>query len=441
MENNIATKLSLIASKAQENKQLKFTSLIHHFNFEYLWECYQNLEKGKAAGTDGRTKESYSEQEIKQLLTKTIQELKEHKYQPSPVKRIYIEKPGSNKRRPLGLPTVRDKVIQLGAKKMLEAIWEQDFLNCSYGYRPKRNAHEALKAINHMMMQKKINYLIDADIKSFFDTLEHKWLMEFIGLRISDPRFKSLIYKFLKSGIMEEGKFQGTKLGTPQGGIVSPVLANIYLHYVLDLWYNGKVKKELKGQSQLIRYADDFIIGFQCKEDAVKVLSELKERFAKFNLQLAEDKTKIIEFGRFAKENTKKRGGGKPQTFDFLGFTHYCSQTRDGRFKLGVKTSKKSLKKSLKSMNEWLRKVRNLDKQKEIWDKAKSKLRGHYQYYGISGNFESIKQFHCHARKMLFKWLNRRSQKKSYNWKSFNQYIAKYPLPKPELKFQIYNTW
>lgn len=441
METNTATKLILIAEKAKENKKLKFTSLMHHFNFEYLWTCYQNLEKGKAAGADGRTKESYTEQEIKALLNVTIQDLKTRKYKPSPVKRIYIEKPGSSKIRPLGLPTVRDKVIQSVAKNILEAIWEQDFLNCSYGYRPQRNAHQALKAINHMVMQKKVNYLIDADIKSFFDTLDHKWLMEFLSQRISDPHFKSLVYKFLKSGILEKGKFQETNLGTPQGGIISPVLANIYLHYVLDLWYNGKVKKELKGQSQLIRYADDFIIGFQFKEDAVKVLNELKERFAKFNLELAEDKTKIIEFGRFAKENVKKRGGGKPDTFDFLGFTHYCSKTNDGRFKLGTKTSKKSLRKSLKSMNEWLRKVRNLDKQEEIWGKLKSKLLGHYQYYGISGNFESIKQFHCKSIEMTFKWFNRRSQKKSFNWESFSQYIEKYPLPKPELKFQIYNTW
>ncbi len=228
METKTATKLILIANKAKENKKLKFTSLMHHFNFEYLWECYQNLDKGKAAGIDGRTKESYTENEIKQLLKETVQELKQRKYKPSPVKRIYIEKPEQSKTRPLGLPTVRDKVVQMVAKKILEAIWEQDFLNCSYGYRPQRNAHQALKSINHMIMQKKINYLIDADIKSFFDTLDHKWLMEFLSHRISDPLFKSLIYKFLKSGILENGKFQETILGTPQGGIISPVLANIY---------------------------------------------------------------------------------------------------------------------------------------------------------------------------------------------------------------------
>ena len=441
MEIATETKLILIAKKARENKKLKFTSLMHHLNFEYLEKCYEELKQGRAAGIDGRSKESYTEEEIKGILQTIIQELKERTYRPDPVKRVYIEKPGQNKKRPLGLPTVKDKILQMGVKKILEAIWEANFLECSWGYRPKRNAHGALKEVNHLIMQKKINYVIDADIQSFFDTMDHQWLMEFLTQRISDPHFKSLIWKFLESGILESGTYRETTKGTPQGGIVSPLLANIYLHYVLDVWFYGKVKKELKGEAQLIRYADDFIIGFQYREEAQRVLAQLKARLAQFQLKLSEEKTRIIEFGRFAEENAKKKGEGKPMTFDFLGFTHYCSRTRDGRFKLGVKTSKKSAKKSFKAMNDWFKSIRNVAQQKQIWETLKAKLTGHYEYYGISGNFESIYQFYYRTERIAYKWLNRRSQKKSFNWESFRRYLERYPLPRPELKFQIYNTW
>lgn len=441
METNTATKLVLIAKKAREDSTLKFTSLMHHINPEYLLSCFQDLKQGKAPGIDGRTRESYTPEEIREALTQAVAKMKSGKYRPQPVKRIYINKESNTKQRPLGLPTVVDKTIQLAAKNILEAIWEADFLNCSYGYRPNRDAHQALKAVNHLIMQKKVNWVIDADIEGFFDHLDHYWMMDCLSQRIKDPRFKSLIFKFLKSGVLHEQTYQPTEQGTPQGGIISPILANIYLHYVLDLWFEKIAKKELRGEAQLIRYADDFIIGLQHRDEAEKLLTQLKNRLAKFGLTLSRDKTQIIEFGRFARQNHRKREQDKPKTFDFLGFTHYCTVTKDKRFKLGTKTSRKKMKKSLAAMKGWLKSVRSLLKQEEIWKLLKSKLIGHYNYYGISGNFENIQQFYLETLGHTFKWLNRRSQKKSLSWQNFYRYLESHPLPRPKLTFQIYDTW
>ena len=440
VENNIATKLNLIAKKAKENKELKFTALIHHIsNPEHLLICFQDLKQGKAAGIDNRTKESYTDKEIKAALTQVSENLKQRTYRPQPVKRIYISKE-NNKQRPLGLPTVIDKTVQQACKNILERVYEPNFLDCSYGYRPNKDAHQALKAVNHLVMRKKVNWIIDADIEDFFGNLDHYWLMDCLSQRIKDPRFKSLIFKFLKSGILEENKYQSTEQGTSQGGIISPLLANIYLHYVLDLWFEKIVRKQLKGEVELVRYADDFIIGLQYKEEAEWLAQALKERLAEFGLKLSGKKTNILEFGRFAKENQEK-SGNKPKTFDFLGFTHYCSTTRDGRFKLGTKTSRKKMGRSLKKMNAWLRAVRNLIKTEKIWKKLEVKLTGHYNYYGISGNYQSIHHFYYKTIQLTYKWLNRRSQKNSFNWQGFSQYLKCYPLPQPKLIFQIYNTW
>lgn len=442
MEYNIATKLNLIAKRAREDKNLKFTSLIHQVsNLEHLLACYQDLKQGKASGIDGRTKESYTPKEIKESLIQVIKRLKQRKYRPQPVKRIYINKASSSKQRPLGLPTVIDKIVQLACKNILERIYEPNFLECSYGYRPNKDAHQALLAVNHLIMQKKINWIIDADIEEFFDRLDHYRMMDCLFQRISDPNFKSLIFKFLKSGLLQENTYYPTKEGTPQGGIISPILANIYLHYVLDLWFEKVAKKQLNGEVQLIRYADDFIIGLQYQDQAEKLLKMLKQRLAEFGLTLSKEKTRIIEFGRFTSENHQRRGQSRPPAFDFLGLTHYCSTTRDGRFKLGVKTSRKRIRRTLVNMNSWLKKVRNLLKQKEIWKQLRIKLTGHYNYYGVSGNFDGLKQIYHKTTILAYKWLNRRSQKKSFNHLNFNKYLEQYPLPKPKLKFQIYNTW
>jgi len=257
--------------------------------------------------------------------------------------------------RPLGIPTVMDKLVQLAMTRILSAIYEQDFLPVSYGYRVGKDAHEALKEINHMIMGQKLNYIIDADIEGFFDQLNHKWLMKCLSERISDPHFKRLIWKFLTSGAMEEGKYFSTKEGSPQGGIISPILANIYLHYVLDLWFEKKLKQSLKGYSKLVRYADDFLIGLQYQREAAQLLEQITERLQKFGLTLSKEKTAIKEFGRFAAENRQRRGQKKPETFNFLGFTHYCSKTQDGRFQVRVKTQGKRLNKVVVEMNTYWR--------------------------------------------------------------------------------------
>lgn len=438
---NTATKIALIATKAQEFPKRQFTALMYHINPKYLLSCFEDLKQKKAPGIDNRTHESYTPKEITQILEQTVQAMKARKYKPQPVKRVFIDKLGTKKKRALGLPTVVDKTVQLAAKNILEAIYETDFLDCSYGFRPERDAHHALKEINHIIMQKKINWILDADIKGFFDHIDHYWMMECLSQRIKDPKFKGLIWKFMKAGVLEEGIRKPTEQGTPQGGIISPILANIYLHYVLDLWFERVARKNIRGEVQLIRYADDFIIGFQYQEQAEKLLGLLQERLKKFNLTLAPDKTQIIEFGRFAKENSINKGQMKPNTFDFLGFTHYCSETRNGRYKLGTKTSKKSMNRSLKAMNRWLKTNRNRHKLKDLWQVLRSKLHGHYNYYGMSGNFESIAFFHYKTIHLTHKWLNRRSHKQSFNWSNFSKYMDAHPLPSPKLTFQIYHTW
>ena len=440
METNTATKLILIAKIAEEKREEKFISLMHLLNAEYFYECFKELKKRKAAGIDGRIVESYTDDEIKQILKQTVADIKQKRYHPKPVRSVEIAKDNGKVRR-LGIPTVVDKVVQLAITKILKAIYEPNFLEVSYGYRSGRDAHSCLKTINHMIMQKKVNWIIDADIKGFFDNIDHTWMVKCLEQRIKDPNFKSLILRFLKAGIMHEKIKEETEKGTPQGGIISPVLANIYLHYVLDIWFEKQEKKKMTGYTELIRYADDFVIGVQHQGEAKQILADLKERLKKFGLELSLEKTKVIEFGRFSKENQTSKGNRKPETFDFLGFTHYCSTTRDGRFVVKVETSSKKLDKSIKGMKTWLKSVRNRKQLKEIWPLLKVKLQGHYNYYGVSGNIEGLKQYYKQTRRLLFKWTNRRSQKKTWNWESFERHLSLYPLPQPKLTYAIYHTW
>jgi group II intron reverse transcriptase/maturase len=285
-----------------------------------------------------------------------------------------------------------------------------------------------------------ISYMLEADIKGFFDYVDHKWMRKCLEVHIGDPRFLNLITQILKADVMEEGKLTKITTGTPQGGIISPILANVYLHYVLDLWFTIKEEKQMRGYTQLVRYADDFVIGCQYKEDAEKLMQDITQRFAKFGLELSREKTRIIEFGRYSQGNRARRKEERPQTFDFLGFTHYCDKTRDGRFAVKVRTSKKRMKKAQQTMNKYLKEHRSIPL-KQFWAMTKMKLTGHYQYYGVSGNIESLKAFYGKTRSMLFKWLNRRSQKRSFNWEQFVSFISRYPLPQPKLYYAFYNTW
>jgi len=438
LEYNTKAKLSLITKKAAKDRTLRFTSLVHLLNDEkYLFECFRELERGKAAGVDTRTKESYTEAEIRHAIADGAHQLKARTYRPQPVRRVFIPK-GNGTTRPLGIPTVIDKVIQLAIAKILEPIFEPIFVDSSYGYRPKRNAHGALKAIHEMIMGHKVNFIIDADITSFFDTVNHDWMMKCLQQRISDPNLLILIKRMLKAGVVTQGISASTEHGTPQGGIISPILANIYLHYVLDLWLEKKLKPTLRGYAGIARYADDFVIGCQYSEEAQKIVQSIKDRFVPFGLTLAKDKTRVIEFGRFACQRRKERKKGKPETFNFLGFTHYCGTTRKGSYVVKLKTSKQKYQASMKRMKEWLKAVKNRRALPDIWNLLILKLQGHYQYYGVSGNYRRIQSFQEQTERLAFKWLNRRSQKKSWNWEQFHRYLERYPLPKPKIWYDIY---
>ena len=349
-------------------------------------------------------------------------------YRPSPAKRTYIPKPGSDKERPLGIPCFEDKLVQLSMKRTMEEIYEADFLKCSYGYRKGVSQHDALKDLGMTIQQKKVNYVVEADIKGFFDHVNHEWLMKFLEHRIQDNRILRLTKRFLKAGILEDGLFAKTETGTPQGGVLSPLLANVYLHYVLDLWFEKVVKKRSKGEAYLFRYADDFVACFQYKSDAENYLRSLKERLEKFNLELEMSKTKMLEFGRFAGQRAK--GHDKPATFDFLGFTHYCGKTRYGVFKLKRKTSQKKFRAKLKEINNWLRKERSHLTKGELFQKTILKMKGHLNYYGITDNIYSCNSFGYYLRGILLKWLNRQSQRRSYTWEQYNKALDWWGWPK-----------
>jgi group II intron reverse transcriptase/maturase len=395
------------------------------------------LKADKASGIDGVSMKDY-EANLGANLEELIGRMKRQAYKPQAVRRTYIPK-ANGKLRPLGIPTVEDKMVQLCVTRILEAIYEGDFIETSYGFRKERNCHTAIAKLNSVIMEHPANYVIDADIKGFFDNVNHEWMMECLKQRIADMSLLRLIKRFLISGYVEEGKHHAVDKGTPQGGVISPMLANIYLHYILDLWMTKVVKKQVGGYVEMIRYADDFVICVQSKAEAEKILVMLKERLGKFGLELAEDKTRIVEFGRFAEKNSK-RNGGKPGTFSFLGFTHFCSRTRKGGFKVGRKTDRKKFVAKMKEMNKWLKSVRSYLPVKEWWQVLIQKLRGHYQYYGVSENSRGISSYYYEVKHLVFKWLNRRSQKKSMNWEQFNAYCCRHRLPQPRIYFNLYTS-
>jgi RNA-directed DNA polymerase len=430
------TRLLHRTNKPMEGNPLgKRTSLIHLLKEDYLKECFQRLKRDAASGVDGVTVREY-ETNLEDNIRDLVARVKAWQYRPQTVRRVYIPK-GDGSKRPLGIPAVEDKIVQMGIKQILEEVFEGEFLEVSYGFRPNRSCHDALDALDKCIMTKPINYVVDMDIEKFFDTVDHKWLIEAVKQRISDRNFLRLIVRFLKAGVMEEGKYRETDKGTPQGGIISPILANIYLHYILDKWFQEKVKPQLKGYAQMIRYADDFVVCFQSAKEAEEVSKALKERLGKYGLKIAEDKSKTIEFGRYAQQRAKQQGA-KLGTFDFLGFTHYCDKTRNGKFKLGRKTSKKKFIQKAKAMNEWMKKVRNLIPLKEWWKVLKMKLTGHYRYYGISGNMRAMREFYTEASKLAYKWINRRSQKKSYTYARYCLFKEYNPLPEPKIYHLTY---
>ncbi|SMC41334.1 group II intron reverse transcriptase/maturase [Sporomusa malonica] len=429
------TKLTRIAELAKQRPRIKLQTLIHVIDEESLKVAHSCMQMNKATGIDAITKEEYGEK-LEENLTDLLDRMKRQGYKPQPVKRVCIPK-ADGKKRPLGIPAYEDKLVQKVLNEILTAIYEEEFLECSYGFRPGKSCHDALKELANIVITKKVNYVVDADIKGFFDNVSHSWMMKFLQERIEDRNLLRLIQRFLKAGVIEAGIEYETDKGTPQGGIISPTLANVYLHYVLDLWFTVKIKKESRGEAYLVRYADDFVCFFQYQTDAESFYGKLIDRLKKFNLEIAKEKTKVIEFGRFSADNRARREESKPNTFDFLGFTHYCSKSKTGKFRVKRKTSRKKMKAKLKDFTKWLHNNMHTEVG-ELIKQVNAKLVGHFRYYGVTDNSKGINTYRYRIRRKLFEVLNRRSQKKSLTWEGFIKLENRFPLAKARTYVNIY---
>ncbi|MCP4601555.1 MAG: group II intron reverse transcriptase/maturase [Proteobacteria bacterium] len=417
------TSLQGIAKKAQEQKDHRFGNLYEMLNEEYLLDCWQYIRKDAACGVDRVSAKEY-EENLEENIRNLVERLKRKSYRAKLVRRQYIPK-GEGKKRPLGIPATEDKLLQLAVKRILEAIYEQDFLRCSYGYRPNVGPLNAVDKLTVNLQFGRYNYIVEADIRAFFDNMDHEWIVRMLEERIDDRALIRLIKKWLKAGVLDtDGQVIHPVTGTPQGGIVSPVLSNIYLHYALDLWFHKVIKKQCGGEACLIRFADDFVSAFQYQEDAERFYKMLGERLGKFKLEMSEEKTRIIPFPRH-------RPSGKYR-FDFLGFEFYWGKDRSGKPHLKRRTSRKKLRSSIKRFTEWCKENRNLET-RVLFRRLNAKLRGYYNYYGVFGNYDGLQQFFIQVKRILFKWLNRRSQRRSYNWDGFKQLLKHYKVEQPRI--------
>jgi RNA-directed DNA polymerase len=416
----MSTELKRIGEKARSEPQLVFTSLYHHIcDVDNLCACFEALPADRAVGVDGITKEQYGAN-LEENLQELSARLRDMSYRPQPKRRSYIPKPGSEKGRPLGISCFEDKLVELAVKRVLEPIYEVQFEDSSYGYRPGRSQHQCLDELGRTIQQHRVNHIVEADIRSFFNKVDHTWMLEFLRHRIGDPRIIRLIARMLKGGILEDGLVKASEEGTPQGSILSPLLSNIYLHYALDLWFSRVEKPRCRGEAYYFRFADDFVACFQHQQDASGFMDALSGRVEKFGLQLAAEKTRCLEFGRFARNNAQRRGE-KPQEFTFLGFTHYCGKTKNGHFKVKRRTSRKKLGASLRAFSAWARRARHKQTKGEMLRRAKARVQGHLNYYAITDNAPSCARYVYYATRILRKWLNRKSQRKAYNWAQYNQ--------------------
>ena len=428
---SVKTKLQLIREKARTDKGAKFTALLHHiYNINALRAAYFNLKEDAAAGIDGETWKSYGEN-LEVNLTDVSERLKRGAYRAKPVRRVYIPKP-DGRQRPLGVTALEDKVVQRATAEVLNAIYEVDFKGFSYGFRPGRNQHQALDALYVAITTKKVNWILDADIRDFFGSINFEHLVKFIEKRITDKRIVRLIQKWLNAGVLESGELEYAERGAPQGSSISPLLANVYLHYVYDQWIQEWRKKEAHGEVIVVRFADDTIVGFQRQGDAEQFLTELKERFLSFGLELHPDKTRLLEFGRNAAESRKKRGEGKPETFTFLGFTHICCEDRHGKFKVQRQTIGKRMRAKLDAIKVEL-KGRINDTIKEVGTWLRRVVEGHYVYYAVPGNYPALSDFRHRVIQAWYRLLNRRSQRRSVTWEKMTL-IATHWLPIPRIR-------
>lgn len=429
------TKLNRIAWLSEQDSQKEFECLMHLFNEESLTECFHELDKNKAVGIDGITKTDY-EANLKGNIEQLIVQMKKMAYRPGPVREVLIPKEGKpGATRPLGISNLEDKIVQKMTQKVLESIYEPLFLESSHGFRPEKSCHTAVQALLDYLYRNRIQTVIDIDLKNFFGTIDHQMLESILKEKIKDPKFMRYINRMFKSGVLTDGELTISEEGVPQGSICSPVMANIFAHYAIDKWVEEMVKPACKGAVGLFRYADDAVICCQYDEDAKRIKNSLGKRLEKFKLQLNEEKTKLVPFD---KEEASR--GIAQGTFDFLGFTFYWGHSHRGRIIPKLRTRTKTIRAKLKKVNEWARQVRNKRPLKEIWKTLKAKLRGHIQYYGIPHNAERVTRFLRETTRIMFKWLNRRSQKKSFTWEEFAKFIAANPLPTTKIVHRMFNT-
>lgn len=423
-----ATGVERIATRARQEPQTRYTSLMHHFTVGNLRACFDSLDGKKAIGVDGVTKAMYG-QHLEANLQALYQKLHLMSYRPKPVRRVEIPKDDGSSR-PLGICCLEDKIVQEMARRILEAIYEPVFIDTSYGFRPKRSCHDALRQLNHEVMSEPVNWIADLDLAQFFDTMPHVEILAVLSERIADQKFLRLIARMLKAGVQTPGGVVHDELGSPQGSIVSPVIANAFLDHVLDQWFVTVVREHCRGYCALIRYADDALAVFEREDDARRFWRVLPLRLGKFGLRLNIEKTRLLAFGKQQAWRAFRDGTRLP-TFDYLGFTHYWGRSRSGKARLKRKTSKRRLRRALVEVNQWLRQERNARKLPDLWQAISRKMRGHFNYFGVTDNSPALYRFERAVQRLVFKWLNCRSQRRSFTWESFRRYFKRHPLPRP----------
>jgi RNA-directed DNA polymerase len=427
---DVSTKLERIAKLAREAPDMAFRNLAHYIDIDWLREAYRRTRKDGALGVDGQSAEEYASH-LEDNLQSLLDRAKSGTYRAPPVRRVHIPKGSGAETRPLGIPTFEDKVLQRAVAMVLEAVYEQDFLDCSYGFRAKRSAHQALEALQHQSVVMAGGWIAEIDIRKFFDRLDHGHLREILRRRVHDGVLLRLIGKWLNAGVLEDGGITYPDAGSPQGGVISPILANIFLHEVLDVWFDREVKPRLAGKAALFRYADDAVFLFATETDAQRVLEVLPKRLGRYGLELHPDKTRLVDFRRPDRFAPAGADVG-PGTFDLLGFTHYWGKARSGKWIVKRQTAKDRFRRALKRVAEECREHRHDDIRAQQ-QALGQKLRGHFQYYGITGNFEAIARFWHEVKKVWRKWLNRRSQRASMPWERMQRLLERYPLPKPRI--------
>ena len=422
--------LERVRAAARRDKKQKFTALLHHVSVDLLRASYEALNKSAAPGVDGVTWQQYGEG-VEERIRDLHARIHRGSYRAQPSKRKYIDKE-DGRQRPLGIAALEDKIAQQAVVTVLNQVYEEDFLGFSYGFRPGRSQHNALDALTVGIRRKKVNWILDADIRGFFDNVDHEWLMKFVEYRIADPRILRLIQKWMKAGVSEEGQWQDSRVGTPQGAVASPMLANLYLHYTFDLWANQWREQKAQGDMIVVRYADDIVLGFEHRGEAAAFLKQMGERLREFGLELHPEKTRLIEFGRFAAQDRARRGEGKPETFNFLGFTHLCGKNQKGGwFQVKRKTIKKRMRSKLQAVKQELGK-RIHEKVTDTGKWLKSVVLGYFNYHAVPGNMKALRAFRRELGRLWLQMLRRRSQRHRMTWKRFVQFLIQY-LPSPRI--------